>query len=94
MSRFIRISPILRIIDLYKDYPCVKSIKAKSNSRFFNFTEISIKDIKNLYQNLDPKKTFSKDDIKTNLLMKNADFFAKYTLDDINASIHLSNTSA
>ena len=90
MFRFIRISPILRIIDLYKDYPCMKLIKSKSNSRFFNFTGINIKEIKNSYQNFDPKKTFSKDNIKTNLLMKNADFFAKYTCDDINASIHLS----
>ena len=33
---------------------------------------------------------FQKDDIKTNLLRKNAGFFAKYAHDDINASIRSS----
>ena len=47
--------PILRIIDKYKYHPCIKLIKAKNNSRFSNFIQINIKEIKNSYQNLDPK---------------------------------------
>ena len=41
-------------------------------------------------QSLEPKKTAQKDDMKTNLLKKNVDFFAKNTCDDINDSIRSS----
>ena len=41
----------------------------------------------NVQIRLDPKKTAQKDDIKTGLLKKNVDFFAKYTCDDINDSV-------
>ena len=39
------------------------------------------------------KKATRKDDIKTSLLTKNADFFAKFTFDDINDSIRFSKFS-
>ena len=45
---------------------------------------------KKLSKVLDPKKSAQKDDIKTNLLKKNVDFFAKNTCGDINDSIRSS----
>ena len=42
------------------------------------------KKTKNLSKVFIRKKTTQKDDIKTNMLKKNVDFFAKYTRDDIN----------
>ena len=82
--------PILKIIDKYKDHPSIKLIKAKNNSQFYKFSEIAIEEVKKSFQNLDPKKATQKDDIKTNLLKKNVDFFAKYTCDDINDSLRSS----
>ena len=46
---------------------------------------------KKLSKVLTQKKAAQKDDIKTNLIKKNADIFAKYTWDDINNSIVLQN---
>ena len=43
-----------------------------------------------MYQNLDPKKALQKDGIKTNILKKNEEFFAKHTCKDINDSTHFS----
>ena len=65
-------------------------IKAKNNSQVFKFSQIDIEEVKKSFQSLDPKKAAQKDDIKTNLLKKNVDFFAKYTCDDINDSIRSS----
>ena len=79
--------PILKILDKYKDHPSIKLIKAKNSSKVFKFRQIDIEEVKKTFQSLDPKKAAQKDDIKTNLLKKNVDFFAKYTCDDINDSI-------
>ena len=65
-------------------------INAKNNSQVFKFSQIDIEEVKKSFQSLDPKKAALKDDIKTNLLKKNIDFFAKYTCDDINVSIRSS----
>ena len=81
---------ILKILDKYKDHPSIKLIKAKNSSKVFKFRQIDIKEVKKNFQSLDPKKVTQKDDIKTNLLKKNVDFFAKYTCDDINDSIRSS----
>ena len=48
---------------------------------------MTLKKSKKTFQSLDSKKATQKYDIKTNLLKKNVDFFAKYTCDDINDSI-------
>ena len=77
--------PILKILDKYKDHPSIKLIKAKNNSQVFKFSQIDIEEVKKSFQSLDRKKAAQK-----NLLKKNADFFAKYTCDDINDSIRLS----
>ena len=77
---------ILRIYDKYKENPSIKLIKAKNSSKVFKFRQIDIEKVKETFQSLDPQK----DDIKTNLLKKNVDFFAKYTCDDINDSIRSS----
>ena len=77
---------ILKILDKYKDHPSIKLIKAKNNYQVFKFSQIDIEEVKKSFQSLDPKKVAQKDDIKTNLLKKNVDFFAKYTCDDINDS--------
>ena len=53
-------------------------------------SQIHIEEVKKSFQSLDPKRAARKDDIKTNLLKKNIDFFAKYTCDDINDSIRSS----
>ena len=82
--------PILKILGKYKDHPSIKLIKAKSNSQFYKFSQIDIEEVKKSFQNLDPKKATQKDDIKTNLLKKNVDLFAKYTCDDISDSIRSS----
>ena len=82
--------PILKILDKYKDHPSIKLIKAKNSSKFFKFRQIDIEEVKKTFQSLDPKKAAQKDDIKTNVLKKNVDFFAKYTCDDINDSIRSS----
>ena len=78
--------PILKILDKYKDHPSIKLIKAKNNSQDFKFRQIDIEEVKKSFQSLDHKKATQKNDIKTNLLNKNVDFFAKYTCDDINDS--------
>ena len=75
--------PILEILEKYKDHASIKLIKAKNNSQFYKFSQIDIEEVKKSSQNLDPKKATQKDDIKTNLLKKNVDLFAKYTCDDI-----------
>ena len=43
--------------------------------------------MKKSFQSLDSKNATQNDDIKANLLMKNAELFPKYTCDDINDSI-------
>ena len=82
--------PILKILYKYKNHPSIKLIKAKNNSQVFKFSQIDIEEVKKSFQSLDPKKAAQKDDIKTNLLKKNIDFFAKYKCDDINDSIRSS----
>ena len=77
--------PILKILGKYKDHPSIKLIKAKNSSKVFKFHQIDIEEVKKTFQSLEQK-----DDIKTNLLKKNLDFFAKYTCDDINDSIRSS----
>ena len=79
--------PIFKILDKYKEHRSIKLIKAKNGSKVFKFRQIDIGEVKKTFQSLDPKKAAQKDDIKTNLLKKNVDFFAKYTCDDINDSI-------
>ena len=78
--------PISKALDKCKEHPIIKLIKAKNNSQVFNFSQINMKS-KNLSKVLTWKKSAQNDDIKTNILKKNADFFAKYTCDDINDSI-------
>ena len=76
--------PILKIPDKYKDHPSIKLIKTKNNSQVFELHQIDIEEVKKSFQSLDLKKATQKDDIKTNLLKKNIDLFAKYTCDNIN----------
>ena len=80
----------LKVLDKYKDHPSIKLIKAKWNSQVFKFSQIDIEEVEKSFQRLDPKKAEQKDDIKTNLLKENVDFFAKYTCDDIYDSIRSS----
>ena len=84
---------ILKILDKFKNHSSIKLIKAKNNSQVFKFSQIGIEEVKKSLQSLDPKKAAQKDDIKTNLLKKNADFFEKYTCDNINDSIRSSKFS-
>ena len=71
---------ILKIFDKYKDHPSIKLIKARNNSQVFKFREIDTEEVKKSSQSFSPKKATQKDDIKTNLLKKNVDFFAKYVM--------------
>ena len=82
--------PILKTLDKYKEHPIIKLIKAKNNLQVSNFSQINMKKSKNLSKVLTWRKSAQKDDIKTNILKKNADFFARYTCDDINDSIQFS----
>ena len=77
----------LKILDNYKDHQSIKLIKAKNSYKVFRFHQIDIEEVKKFLQSLDPKKAAQKDDVKTSLLKKNVDFFAKYACDDINDSI-------
>ena len=79
---------ILKILDKYKDHLSIKLIKITLH--VFKFHQIDIEEVKKTFQSLDPKKATQKNDIKTNLLKKNVEFFAKYTCDDINDSVHSS----
>ena len=79
--------PNLKILDKYKHLPSIKLINAEINSQVFQFSQIVIEEVKKIFQSLDSKNAPQKDDIKTNLLKKNADFFAKCTCGDINDSI-------
>ena len=57
--------PILKVLDKYKDHPCITLIKAKNNSQVFKFHQINIEEVKKSFQSLDPKKAAQKDDINT-----------------------------
>ena len=59
-------------------------------NKIFKFSQIDIEEVKKSFQSLDRKKAAQKNDIEANILKKNADFFAKYTCDDINDSIRFS----
>ena len=82
--------PIFKILVKYKGHPSIKLIKDKSNSQVFKFRQIDIEEMKKTFQSLDLIKAAQKDDVKTNLLKKNVDFFAKYACDDINDSVRSS----
>ena len=58
--------PILKIPDKYKDHSSIKL-----------FGQIGMEEPKKSFQSLDPKKVAQKDNVKTNLLKKNAYFFCK-----------------
>ena len=66
---------------------CNGLIKNKNNSQIVRFNQIKIEEVKKLHQNLDLKKASQKVDIKTNVLRKNVELFAKYAWDNINHSI-------
>ena len=83
--------PLLKIIGKYQNHPSIKLIKSKNKSQTFKFRETNIDEIKKYIENLDPKKASQKSDMNTNIIRKNAAFFAKYICDDINASIRSSN---
>ena len=83
-------NPLFRIIGKYRNHPSIKVIKSKNKSQTFKFRETNIDEIKKYIENLDPKKASQKSDMNTNIIRKNAAFFAKYTCDDINASIRSS----
>ena len=47
--------PLLKILDMYKNYPSIKLSKAKNNSQVFKFSQIDIEEVKKSFQSLDPK---------------------------------------
>ena len=77
---------ILKILGKNKNHPSIKLIKAKNIFQVFQFSQVDIKDVKKYFKSLKPKKTAQKNDIETNLLKKNVDFFAKQLCDNINDS--------
>ena len=82
--------PLLRIIGKYQNHPSIKLIKSKNKSQTFKFRETNIDGIKKSIENLDPKKASQKSDMNSNILRKNAAFFAKCACDDISTSIRSS----
>ena len=80
---------VLNIIKKYKFHPSIKLIKSKNKglSSSFSFKFATINEVKKSINNLDPKKASQKEDICTSILKANADFFASYVCNDINASI-------
>ena len=80
-------NPVSSIIKKYQNHPSIKLIKTKNKSKTFRFMEINTDEIKKFIEKLNPKKASQKSDMSTNILKKNAAFFAKYICDDINTSI-------
>ena len=82
-------NPVLNIIEKYKFHPSIKLIKSKNKglSSSFSFKFATINEVKKSINNLDPKKAAQREDIYTSILKANADFFASYVCNDINASI-------
>ena len=79
--------PVSSIIKKYQNHPNIKLNKTKYKSKTFRFRETNIAEIKKFIEKLDPKKASQKSDMSTNILLKNAAFFAKYIYDDINTLI-------
>ena len=79
----------MNIIEKYKFHPSIKLIKSKSRglSSSFSFKFATINEDKKSCNNLDPKKASQKEDFCTSILKTNANFFASYMCNDINASI-------
>ena len=78
--------PILKILDKYTDHPTIKLIQAKNNSQI-KIRQIDIEEVKKTFQSLARKYSHKKMILKP---QKNVDFFANYTCDNINDSIHSS----
>ena len=83
-------NPVSSIIKKYQNHPSIKLIKTKNKSKTFRFRETNTDEIKKFIEKLDPKKASQKSDMSTNILLKNAAFFAKYICDDINTLIRSS----
>ena len=83
-------NPVSSIIKKYQNHPSIKLIKTKNKSKTFRFRETNTNEIKKFIEKLDPKKASQKSDMSTNILKKNAAFFAKYICDDINTLIRSS----
>ena len=79
-------NPVSSIIKKYQNHPSVELIKTKNKSKTFRFRETYTDETKMFIEKLDPKKASQKSDTSTNILKKNAAFFAKYICDDINTS--------
>ena len=80
--------PVLNIIEKYQFHPRIKLIKSKNKglSSSFSFKFAIIDEVKKSIKNLDPKKeSRKKQDICISILKTNADFFASYVCNDINA---------
>ena len=81
--------PLLRINGKYQNHPSIKLIKCKNKSQTFKFRKTNIDKIKKSMENLGPKKESQKCDMNRNI-RKMRLFFAKYTCDDMNASVRSS----
>ena len=81
--------PVLNVIENYKFHPSIKLVKSKNKglSSSFSFKFPTINEVKKSIKNFDPKKASQKEDICISILKTNADFFANYVCNDINASI-------
>ena len=55
----------------------IKLIKTKNISKPFRFSETNTDEIKRFIEKLNPKRASKKSDMRTNILKKNAAFFAK-----------------
>ena len=80
---------VLNIFERHKFHPSIKLIKFKNKGfpSSFSFKLATINEIKKSINNLDPKKASEKEDICTSIFKTNADFFASYLCNDINAFI-------
>ena len=89
-TRSLEENTISGIIERYKDHPSINLIKSKNRclANSFSFMPVSIEEVKRAIESLDPKKAAQ--DIHTNILKQNSDFFAFHVQKDINASISTS----
>ena len=80
---------VLNIIEKYKFHPSIKLIRSKNEGLFgsFSFKFATINEIKKSINNLDPKKASQREDICPSIIKANADFFASFVCNDINAFI-------
>ena len=80
--------PIFRTILKYANHPSTIVIKDLNNTSLFNFSNVSVADIKKKkIRKLDPRKATQNTDIPGRILKQNSDIFRNYTCNFFNECV-------